>query len=75
MPTATQFVGRDSELDQLKQYLQKFAAAPAATDGLQIVSIYGSGGVGKTHLLNEVLDETRGVLKQALTITIDAKNA
>lgn len=74
MPKSEQFVGRNNELDQLKEHISKFAAAPAGASGLQIVSVSGSGGVGKTFLLDEVLDETRGELKQALKITIDASN-
>lgn len=74
MPEAGQFVGRVSELDQLKQHIQKFAAAPSSTNGLQIVSVSGSGGVGKTFLLDEVLDETRTILKQALMVKVDASN-
>ena len=67
-------IGRDSELDRLKQHIGKFSAANASSAGLQIVSISGSGGVGKTFLLDAVLDETRETLKQALTIKIDASN-
>ena len=67
-------IGRDSELDQLKQHILKFSAANASAAGLQIVSISGTGGVGKTFLLDAVLDETRDALKQALTIKVDASN-
>jgi hypothetical protein len=74
MPESAHFVGRDSELDRLKQHIQKFAAVPSSANGLQIVSISGSGGVGKTFLLDEVLDETRAITKEALTIKIDASN-
>ncbi len=69
-----QLVGRNSEFDLLKEHIQCFAAAPASPGGLKIVSLAGSGGVGKSFLLNAVMDETRGALKEALTITIDARN-
>lgn len=67
-------IGRDSELDQLKRHISKFSAANASSAGLQIVSVSGSGGVGKTFLLDAVLEETRTVLNQALTIKVDASN-
>lgn len=75
MPAITkQFVGRDSELEQLKSIISKFAAAPASKAGLEIVSISGAGGVGKTYLLDTVLEETRTELKQALILKVDASN-
>lgn len=67
-------IGRDSELDQLKQHIGRFSAANASLAGLQIVSISGTGGVGKTFLLDAVLDETRAALKEALVIKVDASN-
>jgi hypothetical protein len=69
-----QFIGRDSELEQLKSVISKFAAAPASKAGLEIVSISGAGGVGKTYLLDTVLEETRTALKQALILKVDASN-
>lgn len=67
-------IGRSGELEQLKQHVFKFAARNAGSTGLQIISVSGSGGVGKTYLLDAVLDETRSALNEALTIKIDASN-
>jgi len=68
------FIGRDSELDRLKQHITTFSAANSSTAGLQIVSISGTGGVGKTFLLDAALEEIRTVVKEALTIRVDASN-
>ena len=75
MPSKTeQFVGRESELDQLKSILSRFAAAPSLKAGLNIVSLSGSGGVGKTYLLDTAFEEARAALKQAVIVKIDASN-
>lgn len=71
---ASQFVGRDSELEQLKRLFNDFAAAPATKTGLEIVSISGCGGVGKTYLLETALSDAREALKETLVLKVDATN-
>ncbi|TDU67262.1 hypothetical protein EI77_03464 [Prosthecobacter fusiformis] len=74
LSTSKKLIGRDSELDLLKSAISRFAAATASKAGLEIISISGAGGVGKTYLLDTVLDETQAALKQALILKIDASS-
>jgi adenylate cyclase len=51
LPTGTDFVGREREMDQLW-----FCFDSAARDGLQLVEIVGEAGVGKSRLVSRFIE-------------------
>ncbi|HOT92645.1 MAG TPA: tetratricopeptide repeat protein [Anaerolineae bacterium] len=64
-PSPTRFVGRETELAELAEWL-------AATD-CRLVTLVGAGGIGKSRLALQVLEEHRGLFAHGVAfVPLDA---
>ncbi len=63
--------GRANEADRIQNVLNEWIAAPVNTGGLTVLGVSGYGGVGKSFLLNSVLNEKKLEGRDALVIKID----
>lgn len=59
---------RASELTRLKELIER------PKKGLSICSVSGPGGIGKSHLMNEVLASSADALKGFLVLRVDGSN-
>ncbi|MGV3625382.1 MAG: hypothetical protein ACO1OB_31515 [Archangium sp.] len=59
---------RSSELTRLKEMIER------PKKGLSICSISGPGGIGKSHLMNEVLASSSDALESFLVLRVDGSN-
>jgi len=66
--------GRATETERIKNVLNAWQAAPAKTSSFKILGISGYGGVGKSFLLNSMLNELQTSRSDAFTIQIDGSN-
>ncbi len=66
--------GRDNEHELLCRDLTAFAKVEPGTSSFGLIGISGYGGVGKSFLLESVLQHTKHELNDALVIRVDGSN-
>lgn len=71
--TNTRFA-RANEAERIQNVLNEWIAAPVNAGGLTVLGVSGYGGVGKSFLLNSVLNEKKLENRDALVIRIDGGN-
>jgi hypothetical protein len=65
---------RANEAERIQNVLNEWIAAPLNAGGLTVLGVSGYGGVGKSFLLNSVLNEKKLENRDALVIRIDGGN-
>lgn len=66
--------GRKTEYTFLKEEILAFCSLRPSAHSCRIIGISGYGGVGKSYLLDSVLREVKGSLKDSLVIRLDGSD-